>query len=46
MDLPDVLRSFFAQIAGNEHCDTHGKLGDNKGDEVEYLTTGGNRRQA
>ena len=45
-DLPDVLRSFFAQIAGNEHCDTHGKLGDNKGDEVEYLTTGGNRRQA
>jgi FlaA1/EpsC-like NDP-sugar epimerase len=22
------------------------KLGDNKGDEVEYLTTGGNRRQA
>ena len=46
MTCPMYCGRFFAQIAGNEHCDAHGKLGDNKGDEIEYLATSRNRRQA
>ena len=45
-DLPDILGPLFTQIAGDEHRDAHGELGDHEGDEVEHLAAGGHRRQA
>ena len=37
---------FLAQVAGNQHGNAHGKLGDDKGDKVEHLAAGGNGGQA
>ena len=45
-DRADELVLFFAQIPRDQHRDTHGQLGDHKGDEVEHLAAGGNGGQA
>ena len=37
----DQRRSFFTQIAGDEHGDTHGKLSDDKGHQIHHLAAGG-----
>ena len=45
-DRADEVRLFLPQIAGDEHRDAHGQLGDHKGDQVEHLAAGGHARQA
>ena len=45
-DRADEFVFLFAEIPRDQHCDTHGQLGDHKGDKVEHLAAGGNGRQA
>ena len=45
-DRADEFVLLFAEIPRDQHRDTHGQLGDHKGDKVEHLAAGGNGRQA
>lgn len=37
----DLFRAFFAQIAGNQNRNTHGKLNDYEGHQIKHLASGG-----
>ena len=44
-DGADLFRALFAKITGDQDGDAHCKLCHNKGDEVQDLAAGGNRRK-